>query len=69
MDFEQAVRSILRHDPDIVMVGEIRDKITADTAIKLANTGHLTFSTLHTNDAPSAITRLYKMGVETFLLA
>jgi type IV pilus assembly protein PilB len=67
--FEEAIRSILRHDPDVVMVGEIRDKITADTAIKLANTGHLTFSTLHTNDAPSAISRLYKMGVETFLLA
>lgn len=69
MSFEQAIRAILRHDPDIVMVGEIRDKITADTAVKLANTGHLTFSTLHTNDAPSAITRLYKMGIETFLLA
>lgn len=69
MSFEQAVRSILRHDPDIVMVGEIRDKTTAETAVKLANTGHLTFSTLHTNDAPSAITRLYKMGIETFLLA
>ncbi|MCD4817943.1 MAG: Flp pilus assembly complex ATPase component TadA [Candidatus Cloacimonetes bacterium] len=69
LSFEQAIRSILRHDPDIVMVGEIRDKITAETAIKLANTGHLTFSTLHTNDAPSAISRLFKMGVETFLLA
>lgn len=69
LTFEAAIRSILRHDPDIVMVGEIRDKITADTAIKLANTGHLTFSTLHTNDAPSAISRLYKMGMETFLLA
>lgn len=69
MSFNQAIRSILRHDPDIVMVGEIRDKITADVAVKLANTGHLTFSTLHTNDAPSAISRLYKMGVETFLLA
>ena len=67
--FEQAIRSILRHDPDIVMVGEIRDKITADVAIKLANTGHLTFSTLHTNDAPSAISRLFKIGVEPFLLA
>jgi len=67
--FETAIRSILRHDPDVVMVGEIRDKITADVAVKLANTGHLTFSTLHTNDAPSAISRLYKMGVETFLLA
>lgn len=69
LSFENAVRSILRHDPDIVMVGEIRDKITAETAIKLANTGHLTFSTLHTNDAPSAISRLYKMGIEPFLLA
>ncbi len=69
MDFEQALRSILRHDPDVVMVGEIRDKITADIAVKLANTGHLTFTTLHTNDAPSAITRLYKMGIEPFLLA
>ena len=67
--FDSAIRSILRHDPDVVMVGEIRDKITADIAIKLANTGHLTFSTLHTNDAPSAISRMYKMGVETFLLA
>lgn len=69
MNFDQALRSILRHDPDVVMVGEIRDKITAETAIKLANTGHLTFSTLHTNDAPSAISRLYKMGLETFLIA
>ncbi len=69
MSFEQAIRSILRHDPDIVMVGEIRDRITAETAVKLANTGHLTFSTLHTNDAPSAIARLYKMGIEPFLLA
>jgi len=69
LSFDDAIRVILRHDPDVVMVGEIRDKITADTAIKLANTGHLTFSTLHTNDAPSAISRLYKMGVETFLLA
>ncbi|HNZ08103.1 MAG TPA: GspE/PulE family protein [Candidatus Cloacimonadota bacterium] len=69
MSFDQAIRAILRHDPDVVMVGEIRDKITADIAVKLANTGHLTFSTLHTNDAPSAVTRLYKMGIETFLLA
>jgi type IV pilus assembly protein PilB len=67
--FEDAIRAILRHDPDIVMVGEIRDKITADIAIKLANTGHLTFSTLHTNDAPSAVTRLFKMGIEPFLIA
>jgi len=69
MNFEQAIRSILRHDPDIVLVGEMRDKETAETAIKLANTGHLTFSTLHTNDAPSAVARLYKMGIEPFLIA
>jgi type IV pilus assembly protein PilB len=69
VDFEAAIRAILRHDPDIVMVGEMRDKATADVAIKLANTGHLTFSTLHTNDAPSAVTRLFKMGIETFLIA
>jgi type IV pilus assembly protein PilB len=69
LDFEGALRAILRHDPDVVMVGEIRDRITADLAVKLANTGHLTFSTLHTNDAPSAIARLYKMGIEPFLLA
>ncbi len=69
MNFEQAIRSILRHDPDIVLVGEMRDKETAEIAIKLANTGHLTFSTLHTNDAPSAISRLFKMGIEPFLLA
>jgi len=69
MNFEQAIRSILRHDPDIVLVGEMRDKETAETAIKLANTGHLTFSTLHTNDAPSAVARLFKMGIEPFLLA
>ncbi len=69
LGLEGALRSILRHDPDIVMVGEMRDKPTAELAIKLANTGHLTFSTLHTNDAPSAISRLYKMGIEPFLIA
>jgi type IV pilus assembly protein PilB len=69
MNFEQAIRAILRHDPDIVLVGEMRDKETAETAIKLANTGHLTFSTLHTNDASSAVSRLYKMGIEPFLIA
>ncbi len=69
MNFDQAIRGILRHDPDIVLVGEMRDKATAEIAIKLANTGHLTFSTLHTNDAPSAVARLYKMGVEPFLIA
>jgi len=69
MGFEEAIRGILRHDPDIVLVGEMRDKVTAETAVKMANTGHLVFSTLHTNDAPSAIARLYKMGIEPFLLA
>lgn len=69
MGFDLAIRGILRHDPDIVLVGEIRDLKTAEIAIKLANTGHLTFSTLHTNDAPSAVSRLFKMGVEPFLIA
>ncbi|MDI6767271.1 MAG: ATPase, T2SS/T4P/T4SS family [Bacteroidota bacterium] len=69
LDFEGALRGLLRHDPDIVMVGEMRDKITAEIAVKLANTGHLIFSTLHTNDSVSAITRLYNMGIEPFLLA
>jgi type IV pilus assembly protein PilB len=69
MNFDSAIRSILRHDPDVVLVGEIRDRETADIAIKLANTGHLTFTTLHTNDAPSVVSRLYKMGIEPFLLA
>jgi len=69
LDFEGALRAILRHDPDIVMVGEIRDKLTAEIAIKLANTGHLTLATLHTNDAASAVSRLFKMGVEPFLIA
>lgn len=69
MTFDNAIRSILRHDPDIVLVGEIRDLTTASIAMKLANTGHLTFSTLHTNDAPSAVSRLFKMGIEPFLIA
>lgn len=69
LDFDGALRAILRHDPDIIMVGEMRDKITAEIAIKMANTGHLTLSTLHTNDAPSALSRLFKMGVEPFLIA
>lgn len=69
LDFEGALRGLLRHDPDIVVVGEMRDKVTAEMAVKLANTGHLTFSTLHTNDSVSAITRLYNMGIEPFLLA
>lgn len=69
MTFDQAIRGILRHDPDIVLVGEIRDLTTAEIAIKMANTGHLTFSTLHTNDAASVVSRLFKMGVEPFLIA
>lgn len=69
LSFDDALRAILRHDPDIVMVGEIRDRTTADIAIKLANTGHLTFSTLHTNDAASVVSRLFKIGVEPFLIA
>ena len=69
LTFATGLRHILRHDPDIVMVGEIRDTETANTAIRAALTGHLVFSTLHTNDAPGAITRLIDMGVEPFLLA
>jgi type IV pilus assembly protein PilB len=69
LTMEGALRALLRHDPDVVMVGEMRDQETAELAIKLANTGHLTFSTLHTNDAPSAVSRLYKMGIEPFLIA
>ncbi len=69
LPLEDALRYVLRHDPDVVMVGEMRDRETADLAIKLANTGHLTFSTLHTNDAPSAVSRLFKMGIEPFLIA
>jgi len=67
--FATGLRSILRQDPDIIMVGEIRDKETADIAIQAALTGHLVFSTLHTNDAPSALTRLIDMGVEPFLIS
>jgi general secretion pathway protein E len=60
---------VLRQDPDVIMVGEIRDKDTADIAIRASLTGHLVFSTLHTNDAPGAITRLVDMGIEPFLVA
>lgn len=66
--FEQGIRSVLRQDPDIIMVGEIRDKQTARIAIEAALTGHLVLSTLHTNDAPSAIMRLMDMGIEPFLI-
>lgn len=69
MTFASGLRSILRQDPDIIMVGEIRDRETADISIRAALTGHLVFSTLHTNDAPGAVTRLIDMGVEPFLIA
>jgi type IV pilus assembly protein PilB len=69
LDFATGLRSILRADPDIVMVGEIRDGETARIAIEAALTGHMMLTTLHTNDAPGAITRLTKMGIETFLTA
>jgi len=69
LTFAAALRSILRHDPDIVMIGEIRDRETAKIAIESALTGHLVLSTLHTNDAPSALTRLIEMQVEPFLIA
>jgi len=69
LTFANAMRSFLRQDPDIIMVGEIRDLETAETAVQASLTGHLVLSTLHTNDAPSAITRLVDMGVEPFLIA
>jgi type IV pilus assembly protein PilB len=69
LDFAAALRSILRQDPDIVMVGEIRDNETADIAVKAALTGHQVLSTLHTNDAAGAITRLDDMGIEPFLIS
>ena len=69
LTFATGLRSILRHDPDVVLVGEIRDKETAETAVQASLTGHLVFSTLHTNDAPGAITRLLDMGVEPFLVS
>jgi len=69
LTFATGLRHILRHDPDIIMVGEVRDRETADIAIRAALTGHLVFSTLHTNDAAGAVTRLIDMGVEPFLLA
>lgn len=69
VNFSKALRSILRHDPDVVMIGEIRDQETADIAVKAALTGHLVFSTLHTNNAASVITRLLDMGVERYLVA
>jgi len=69
LTFAAGLRSILRHDPDIIMIGEIRDKETAEAAVQASLTGHLVFSTLHTNDAAGATTRLLDMGVEPFLVA
>jgi general secretion pathway protein E len=68
LDFATGVRTLMRQDPDIIMVGEIRDRETAEMAIQAALTGHLVFSTLHTNDAPSAVTRLLEIGVPPYLL-
>jgi type IV pilus assembly protein PilB len=69
VSFAKALRSILRHDPDVVMVGEIRDKETADIAIKAALTGHMVLGTLHTNSAAATVTRLIDMGIEPYLVA
>src|SRR5437660_609445 len=69
LTFARGLRSILRHDPDVVLIGEIRDQETAQIAVQASLTGHLVFSTLHTNDAPGALTRLVDMGVEPYLVA
>jgi type II secretory ATPase GspE/PulE/Tfp pilus assembly ATPase PilB-like protein len=69
LTFARGLRSILRHDPDVILVGEIRDKETAQIAVQASLTGHLVFSTLHTNDAPTAFARLVDMGVEPYLVA
>jgi len=69
LTFATALRAFLRQDPDIIMVGEIRDSETAEIAIRAAITGHLVFSTLHTNDAASSVTRMIDMGIEPFLLS
>jgi len=69
LTFAAGLRSILRHDPDVVLVGEIRDGETAEIAVQASLTGHLVFSTLHTNDAPGAVTRLIEMGVEPYLVS
>ena len=69
MTFAKGLRSVLRQDPDIIMIGEIRDHETAVMAIQSALTGHLVFSTLHTNDAASAVTRLLDLGIEPYLVA
>jgi general secretion pathway protein E/type IV pilus assembly protein PilB len=69
LTFARGLRSILRHDPDVILIGEIRDEETAQIAVQASLTGHLVFSTLHTNDAPGALTRLVDMGVEPYLVA
>ncbi len=69
LTFAAGLRSILRHDPDVILIGEIRDHETAESAIQASLTGHLVFSTLHTNDAPGSITRLIDMGIESYLVA
>ena len=69
LTFADGLRSIVRQDPDVILIGEIRDAETAAIAVQSALTGHLVFSTLHTNDAPGAVTRLFDMGVEPFLLS
>ncbi|MBQ6925802.1 MAG: type II/IV secretion system protein [Kiritimatiellae bacterium] len=69
LTFASVLRSILRHDPDVILIGEIRDTETADIAVRSSLTGHLVLSTLHTNDAPSAVTRLTDMGIEPYLIA
>src|SRR5690606_32643720 len=68
LTFASALRSILRQDPDVVLVGEIRDRETAQIAVQASLTGHLVLSTLHTNDAPNAVTRLVDMGIEPYKL-
>jgi type II secretion system protein E len=69
LTFSRGLRSILRHDPDVILIGEIRDLETAEIAVQASLTGHLVFSTLHTNDAPGALTRLVDMGIEPYLVA
>lgn len=69
LNFATILRSLLRQDPDIIMIGEVRDQVTATTAVQAALTGHLVLSTLHTNDAPSAVTRLLNLGMEPYLIA
>ena len=68
VDFASGVRTLLRQDPDIIMVGEVRDRDTGDMAVQAALTGHLVLSTLHTNDAPSAVTRMLDLGIPAYLI-